>query len=196
MLNPREERVYILSSTDCSVVSQLFNEARHAGRFKLGSKPAKFYARHGISHCFTHCKIFTQTFTGTLSLESKGKQVSSGLQDSTEYSSLSWWFNGLIVFILPLNSSSSIFFCPNPLWFVPSRSTIFGITIVFMFQNFSPALWQGISVFLSFSLTFIFMPKEKKSTRQLFSSFWVKLGLTCYPEYYYYYYYYYYYLLL
>ena len=38
----------ILSSTDCFVVSQLFSNARHAGRFKVGSKPAYLYARLSI----------------------------------------------------------------------------------------------------------------------------------------------------
>ena len=36
------------SSTDCFVESQRFSVARHAGRFKLGSKPAQISARHDI----------------------------------------------------------------------------------------------------------------------------------------------------
>ena len=42
--------IYILGhpQTDCFVVSQLFSLARHAGRFKLGSRPAQLYVRLGI----------------------------------------------------------------------------------------------------------------------------------------------------
>ena len=34
--------------TDCFVVSQVFSVARHVGRLKLGSKPAKLYVRLSI----------------------------------------------------------------------------------------------------------------------------------------------------
>ena len=40
--------IYILLSTDCLVVSQLFNDARRAQRFKLRSKPAQPYVRLSI----------------------------------------------------------------------------------------------------------------------------------------------------
>ena len=40
--------VYCHPYTDCFLVSQLFSVTRHARRFKLGSKPASRYARHGI----------------------------------------------------------------------------------------------------------------------------------------------------
>ena len=40
--------IYILSSTDCFVVSQLFSVARHIGLLKLGSKPTQFYVRLSI----------------------------------------------------------------------------------------------------------------------------------------------------
>ena len=34
--------------TECFVVSQLFSEARHVGRLKLGSKHAQLYVRLSI----------------------------------------------------------------------------------------------------------------------------------------------------
>ena len=40
--------IYCHSQTDYFVVSQLFSVARHAGRFKLGSKPAQLYVRLSI----------------------------------------------------------------------------------------------------------------------------------------------------
>ena len=42
--------IYIYShrQTDCFIVSQLFRVARHTECFKLGLKPAKLNARHGI----------------------------------------------------------------------------------------------------------------------------------------------------
>ena len=60
--------VYCHSQTDCFVVSQLFSVARHAGRFKLGSKPAQLYVRLCIlllshqatyvsSGIITHCEL-------------------------------------------------------------------------------------------------------------------------------------------
>ena len=45
------------SQTDCFVLSQFFNVARHAGCFKLGSKPAQLYVRLSIlplSHRMTY----------------------------------------------------------------------------------------------------------------------------------------------
>ena len=47
MLNPHGG-AYILLSTDCFIVSQLFSVARHAGCFKLGSKPTQLYVRLSI----------------------------------------------------------------------------------------------------------------------------------------------------
>ena len=38
----------VIQQTDCFIVSQLFSEAKDAGHFKLGSKPAKLYARLSI----------------------------------------------------------------------------------------------------------------------------------------------------
>ena len=49
--------IYCHPQTDCFVVSQLFSVARHAGRFKLGSKPAQLYVRLSIlqlSHQVTY----------------------------------------------------------------------------------------------------------------------------------------------
>ena len=40
--------IYYHWQTDCFVVSQLFNVARHVGRLKLGLKPAQFYVRLSI----------------------------------------------------------------------------------------------------------------------------------------------------
>ena len=40
--------IYCHPQTDCFVVSQLFSVARHVGRSKLGSKPAKLYVRLSI----------------------------------------------------------------------------------------------------------------------------------------------------
>ena len=37
--------IYYHPQIDCFVVSQLFSGARHAGRLKLGSKPAQLYVR-------------------------------------------------------------------------------------------------------------------------------------------------------
>ena len=42
------ERIYCHPQTDCLVVSQLFSVARHAGRLKLGLKPAQLYVRLSI----------------------------------------------------------------------------------------------------------------------------------------------------
>ena len=40
--------IYCHRQTDCFVISQLFNVARHVGCLKLGSKPAQLYVRLGI----------------------------------------------------------------------------------------------------------------------------------------------------
>ena len=40
--------IYILSSTDCFVISQLFSVARQVGHMKLGSKPTQLYVRLSI----------------------------------------------------------------------------------------------------------------------------------------------------
>ena len=40
--------LYYHPQTDCFIVSQLFSVARHAGRLKLGSKPAQLYVRLSI----------------------------------------------------------------------------------------------------------------------------------------------------
>ena len=40
--------IYSHPHTDCFVVSQLFNVARHIGHLKLGSKLAQFYVRLSI----------------------------------------------------------------------------------------------------------------------------------------------------
>ena len=40
--------IYCHPQTDCFVVSQLFNVARHVGRLKLGSKTAQLYVRLSI----------------------------------------------------------------------------------------------------------------------------------------------------
>ena len=48
---------YCHSQTDCFVVWQFFNVARHVGRLKLGSKPAQLYVRLSIiplSHQANH----------------------------------------------------------------------------------------------------------------------------------------------
>ena len=47
VLNPHGG-AYILSSTDCFVVSQLFSVARHLRHLKLGLKPTQFYVRLSI----------------------------------------------------------------------------------------------------------------------------------------------------
>ena len=49
---------YILSSTDCFVVSQFFSVARQVGRLKLGSKPAQLYVRLSISVCVCVCAVY------------------------------------------------------------------------------------------------------------------------------------------
>ena len=43
--------IYCHPQTDSFVVSQLFIMARHVGRLKLGSKPAKLYLRHIQKNC-------------------------------------------------------------------------------------------------------------------------------------------------
>ena len=48
VLNSVGERIYCHQQTDCFVLSQLFNVARHVGRLKLGSKHTQLYVRHSI----------------------------------------------------------------------------------------------------------------------------------------------------
>ena len=43
-----DPRIYCHPQTDCFVVSQLFSVARHGGRLKLESKPARLYVRLSI----------------------------------------------------------------------------------------------------------------------------------------------------
>ena len=42
--------IYYHPQTDCFVVSQLFNVARHIGCLKLGLKPAQLYVRLWSDH--------------------------------------------------------------------------------------------------------------------------------------------------
>ena len=50
--------IYILSSTDCFVLSELFSVARHAGCSKPGSKPVQLYVRLSFKpHAYTYLSL-------------------------------------------------------------------------------------------------------------------------------------------
>ena len=56
VMNPRWGE-YILSSTDCFVISQLIRVARHARSLKLGPKPGWLYASYIYIICFVEVQV-------------------------------------------------------------------------------------------------------------------------------------------
>ena len=96
-------------------------------------------------------EFFRLTLADGLSLQSELQQVSSNLQDSSQYSG--WSSKWMFITCLQISKSSSSF--TNPLGIVLSTPTTIGITVTFMFDSFFSSLAR-FSCLALFSSSFSF----------------------------------------
>ena len=133
------------------------------------------YHHYYYHYYFTPCEFFTPALVGDHSLKFERQQVSSGLQDSSQYSSQSQQCCS-VVLILPLNSSSS------PLGNISSTPTTIGITMTFIFCYsflvgfFFLVSWQSSNIclffcFLLFSLCGLLIQQNPRDGKFCFSFF-------------------------
>ena len=112
--------------------------------------------------------------------------------------------NNVVVRIVSTHPLISKFSSPfiNPLVTIPRAPIIISITVTFIFHIFFPVLWQGLSSYLSFSLSFSFTlwsaRTAKSNIQQVLNFFFFLLTITwfchmakirrsvCISKYYYY----------